>query len=145
MIVNISPSIVSDDDIWIDFPSTFDVMANKKDFTVVVKAKGGNTGSADVTMSLSVWCDIDPQAHNVDDVAVETESWANLTKGIYRPDLNQMVDADSIDFVGNTEVVTWLDLDNLNADKVKFKLTFSGTPILATPASIIIKARRDQL
>jgi hypothetical protein len=145
MIITVNPEISSGESIEIPFPRESDVMDGKKDFTCLVKAAGGETGaSADVTLSLSVWADIDPAQEDVDGVTVDTSSWVNVTRGIYRPDRNEMVDADSVDFVGATPSVAWLDLDDLNADKVKFVIEFSDTPD-GEPASLIIKNRRDAL
>jgi len=144
MIVTIEQNITSGDSFEVPFPVTDNLMDGKKDFSVVVKAVGGVNGGGDVTMSLSVYADIGPAAHPVNGTDVDTESWSNITRGIYRPDLNQMVDADSVDFAGATAAVAWLDMDDFNADRVKFMVSLSGAPTV-TPASLIIKSRRDSL
>jgi len=144
MIVTVQQAISSGAAIEIPFPLSGEVMDEKKDFTALVKASGGVGAGGDAVMKLSVWADIDPEKHVVSGAPVDTDAWTNITRGVYRPDLNAMVDADEIEFTGAIPATAWLDMDDLNADRVKFRIEFSEAPSV-TPASLIIKCRRDDV
>jgi len=145
MFIYRNDSIESGSEIEIPFPAFGGVMNQKKDLTLVIKATGGETtGLVNVTMGLSVWCDIDPQQHVDGGSAINTETYINLTPSISRVDQNTKVGASEIQFVGTTEDFAWLDLDDLNADKMKLILTFSAAPSV-TPATILVKLRRDSI
>lgn len=120
-------------------------MQSKKDLALLVKAAGGNTGAVDVTLGLSVWGDMDPPDTDDGGTPVDIDAFTNLTPAVYRVDQGVNVLAPEVTFTGATEINAWLDLDGLNADRLRIRLTFSDTPILATPAKILIKARRDAL
>ena len=127
-------------DIWIPKEVFGGVMNQKKDMTLVIEGSGGVvTGPTNVTMGISIWCDIDPQD---DIVAGDIETYANLTPSAYRVDKNAKVDATEIEFTGATSEIAWLDLDDLNADRMKIKVTFTAAPN-STSATLIIKSRRD--
>lgn len=145
-IVKIDKAIKSGETFEVPFPlPRDDVMDGKKDMAILIKGVGGHTGASDVTMSVSVFADIDPQSNLDDDGSVvDTESWTNITPAAYRLDTNELVDAPSVDFVGTTASVAWLDLDDLNADQLKFVVSFDAAPS-GTDAQLIIKSRRDRL
>ncbi|MCP4568952.1 MAG: type I CRISPR-associated protein Cas7 [FCB group bacterium] len=146
MFVYKEDAISSSSDIWIPFSDVFGgVMLGKKDLTLTLKGSGGATGGpVDVTMGFSVWGDVNPQAHVISGAAVDTESWTNLTPAIFRVDQNARIGTSELQFTGTTESLAWLDLDGLNADRMKFKLTFTAAPSV-TPAALLIKSRRDSL
>ena len=145
MIVYVNEEIESGDQIEIEFSADGGVMSAKKDFAVVIKAIGGHTGAADVTMSLSVYADIFPPAHDVDGSVVDTEAWTNVTWAGYRLDGgNGTIDAPALDFTGVDEETAFVDFDNLNADRVKFVIEFDDVPS-GTPAQLTIKVRRDKI
>ncbi len=135
-------SISAGDDIWIPLNDFGGVMTEKKDLTLVIEGSGGVlTGPTDVTMGVSIWCDIDPPD---DTVAGDSETYANLTPSAYRVDQNAKVDAAEVQFTGATSEIAWLDLDDLNADRMKIKVTFTAAPD-ATAATLLIKSRRDSV
>jgi len=135
-------NITSGDDIEFEVPIAGDVMDQKKDFSALIKAVGGHTGAADVTMSVSIFADIKPAQTDQEGTVVDIDAWTNITPAAYRLDQNAMVDNPTVEFSGVTAENAWLDFDNLNADKIKFVVSFDAAPA-GTPAQLIVKIRRD--
>ncbi len=119
-------------------------MDEKKDFSVILQGSGGHTGAADVNMSIAVWADIAPQEHVQNGAVIDTTSWINVTPSLYRIDQNAQVDSAAVIFSGTAEDSAWLDMDDLNADRLKFVISFDAAPS-GTPAELLIKTRRDDI
>jgi hypothetical protein len=69
----------------------------------------------------------------------------DISKSGYRADAGQTIQAlggDSVQSVGVTEAIAWVDFKNVNADEFFVKVNFSAAPLLATPGKVVVKMRR---
>lgn len=144
MKIHYQTNIVAGDDIEILFPAALreNVMLGKNDLMLLIAGIGGTeTGPADITMSVTILADIGPDAISSGGSEVDSSRWVDITPSAYCLDTGAS-GAASYDFVGATEAVTMLRLENLDVDKIKFLASFSDPPN-ATPAQILIKGRID--
>lgn len=138
--------IAADDDIEVVFPiGQGHVMTGKKDLTILIAGIGGEeAGPADVTMSVTVLADIAPFAvSDLSGSSVDVSKWVDITKAGYRLDTNAAGSA-SFDFVGDTEATAMVRFENLDADKLKFLISFDAAPTV-TNATILIKGSVDSI